>query len=154
MQIFYLDSDPEQCAQYHCNKHVVKQIVESCQLLSTTVRLLGHDYGYKACYVNHPMRKWVGESSLNFTWLLQMSLELCKEYTFRYGKTHKTFYVLDNMPIPLSKMRLDSTPIPLCMPDDCKIVSNPVESYRKYYLLYKKHLLKYTKRDIPLWMSL
>ena len=28
MNIFYLDNDPELCAQYHTNKHIVKMILE------------------------------------------------------------------------------------------------------------------------------
>ena len=40
MNIFVLDLDPEICASYHCDKHVVKMIVEYSQLLSTAHRLL------------------------------------------------------------------------------------------------------------------
>jgi hypothetical protein len=32
MNIFYLDEDPKICAQYHCDKHVVKMIIEYAQL--------------------------------------------------------------------------------------------------------------------------
>ena len=31
MNIFYLDNDPTTAARYHCNKHVVKMILESAQ---------------------------------------------------------------------------------------------------------------------------
>ena len=40
MNIFYLDSDPIIAAQMQCDKHVVKMIVESAQMLSTAHRLL------------------------------------------------------------------------------------------------------------------
>lgn len=40
MNIFYLDSDPVIAAQMQCDKHVVKMIVESAQMLSTAHRLL------------------------------------------------------------------------------------------------------------------
>lgn len=39
MNIFFLDKDPKICAQYHCDKHVVKMIVELAQLLSTVHRV-------------------------------------------------------------------------------------------------------------------
>jgi hypothetical protein len=39
MNIFYLDHDPALAAQYHCDKHVVKMILELGQLLSTAHRL-------------------------------------------------------------------------------------------------------------------
>ena len=35
MNIFVLDEDPIKAAEYHCNKHVVKMILESAQMLST-----------------------------------------------------------------------------------------------------------------------
>ena len=48
---------------------------------------------------------------------------------------------------------LGMTPIPLCMPDDCYL-SDPIESYRKYYILYKAHFVKWTDRPIPYWFYL
>ena len=45
MNIFFLDTDTKQCAKYHCDKHVVKMIVEYAQLLSTAHRMLdGEEY--------------------------------------------------------------------------------------------------------------
>lgn len=38
MNIFYLDEDVDKCAEYHCDKHVVKQILEYSQLLSSAIR--------------------------------------------------------------------------------------------------------------------
>ena len=38
MNIFFLSLKPRECAQFHCDKHVVKMIVEYCQLLSTAQR--------------------------------------------------------------------------------------------------------------------
>ena len=35
MNIFYLSTDPEKAAKYMYNKHVVKMILESAQLLCT-----------------------------------------------------------------------------------------------------------------------
>lgn len=35
MNIFYLDKEPERAASFHCDKHNVKMIVESAQMLST-----------------------------------------------------------------------------------------------------------------------
>ena len=45
MNIFVLDSDPVVSAQMMCDKHVVKMIVESAQMLSTVHRYLdGTEY--------------------------------------------------------------------------------------------------------------
>ena len=45
MNIFYLDRDPKIAAQLACDKHVVKMILESAQMLCTAHRVLdGDDY--------------------------------------------------------------------------------------------------------------
>ena len=43
MNIFYLDKDPKTCAEMHCDKHVVKMIIEYAQLMSTAHRVLDGD---------------------------------------------------------------------------------------------------------------
>ena len=35
MNLFLLDVDLKKCAQFHCNKHVVKMILELTQILYT-----------------------------------------------------------------------------------------------------------------------
>ena len=40
LNIFYISDDPTQAAQWMVDKHVVKMILESAQLLSTAHRLL------------------------------------------------------------------------------------------------------------------
>ena len=39
MNIFYLDKDPVKAAEYSCDKHVVKMILESAQMLCTAHRV-------------------------------------------------------------------------------------------------------------------
>ena len=43
MNIFYLDRDPVVAAQLMCDKHVVKMILESAQILSTAHRAIDGD---------------------------------------------------------------------------------------------------------------
>jgi len=38
MNIFYLHRDPHEAARLQCDRHVVKMILEYCQLLSTACR--------------------------------------------------------------------------------------------------------------------
>ena len=40
MNIFYLSESPKQCAEWAVDKHVVKMILETAQLLSTAHRVL------------------------------------------------------------------------------------------------------------------
>ena len=41
MNIFFLDKTPEKSAQYLCDKHIPKMLLESCQMLSTALRPAG-----------------------------------------------------------------------------------------------------------------
>ena len=96
MNIFYLDRDPVIAAQMMCDKHVVKMILESAQMLSTAHRVLdGDEYAdrkglYKLAHKNHPSTIWVRSSLENYTWLYDHMVALMAEYTYRYGKHHAT----------------------------------------------------------------
>ena len=70
MNIFHLDKNPITCAEYHCDKHVVKMILETAQMLSTAYRKNFNDGEklYKSAYPNHPITLWVGSTGENFFW--------------------------------------------------------------------------------------
>ena len=40
MNLFYLHNDPVKSAEMHCDKHVVKMIIEYAQIMSTAHRML------------------------------------------------------------------------------------------------------------------
>lgn len=148
MNIFYLDHDPAKCAQAHVDRHVVKMIVESAQLLSTARRLAGDDVGYKLTHVNHPCAIWVRRSYGNYLWLFELMVELANEYTFRYGKVHATSRMFPELYIPHSGPFTEPA---VAMPDEYK-VGTALESYQNYYRLGKAHLHKWTKRNPPEFM--
>lgn len=154
MNIFVLDKDITFCAQYHCDKHVVKQILETTQLLCTAHHIWGtEDVPYRKTHYNHPCAIWTRESKENYLWTLEFGISLCGEYTYRYGKVHKCVSVLDwclNHP-PLAE-KLEFTPFALAMPDEYKC-DDPVQSYRNYYNGAKRHLFKWTKREVPEWIK-
>lgn len=152
MNIFFLDYNPKKCAEFHNDKHVVKMILETAQLLCGVHWMTGSEAPYKLSHANHPCSKWAREDLNNYLWLCELGLNLCWEYKHRYGKTHKTYETIiwccDNHPlIPDNKM---TTPA-LAMPDYCKIGSNPILSYRNYYLTEKKHFSKWKNREVPNW---
>lgn len=153
MNIFILDNDIEKCAQYHCDKHVVKMILESAQLLSTGVRLSGLDEGYKLTHPNHPCSVWVSESLSNWKWLRELATALNKEYRYRFEKNvnHKSYDLIHSLSSPSLK-DLGLTPFAQVMPESyrCK---NPVTAYRKYYKGVKSKIFKWTKRTDPLWIK-
>ena len=149
MNIFKLDESPVVSAKYACDKHVVKMILESAQMLCAV-----HPEGtapYKRSFYNHPCTKWVRESARNYEWLLLHAYALCEEYTRRYGKVHKTEAVIewcDNHRPELPNT--ERTKQPTCMPDYCKTES-VVESYRKYYINEKAKFAKWKDGNIPSW---
>lgn len=114
MNIFVLDEDPVKAARDLCNKHVVKMIIESAQIMSTVYRqameersgLSAKDAAlypslYKATHGNHPVVRWVKSSVHNTDWLWQHLLAIEYEYNNRYNrnreKCHKTRRVIQEL---------------------------------------------------------
>lgn len=147
MNIFVLDLNPTLCAQAHCNKHVVKMVLETAQILST---ITGH--GYRPTHVNHPCTVWARQTTGNFQWLYDLGMALGKEYTHRYGKRHKSSYVIaEQWPPPKSVPKGFRTPFALAMPDEYR-EECPVQSYRNYYMGAKADILQYSRRPQPEWL--
>jgi len=154
MNIFVLDKSIELSAQYHCDKHVVKMILEYAQLLSTAVRESGLDAGYKSTHKNHPCNIWARNSLSNWLWLKDLAKALNDEYRYRYNKTinHKSWDIIKTLPEP----KIDDiglTQFPLCMPEEYKNPLDAVESYRTYYICEKSNILVWTKRGNPWWLD-
>jgi hypothetical protein len=169
MNIFALDSNPKLAAQYHVDKHVVKMILESCQLLSTAHRVLDgvmvveksktnrnvkryrllnpqvDSFLYSATHINHPSAVWCRSHYQQYKWLAELTKELCIEYTYRYGKVHKceqmglVDWFLQNSPKNIHAHFNWHLPTP-AMPDDCKVPGDVVQSYRNYYNNHKQRM--------------
>jgi hypothetical protein len=174
MNRFILDEDPYVAAMYHCDKHVVKMILEEAQMLSTAHRILDgieivgqsksgrkakrwklygsrEDVLYQATHINHPCTQWSMFTSENYVWSVKLLRCLLDEYTHRYGKKHKTEELFPILRIPPKNIALGNlTPFPQAMPDECKN-DDPVEAYRKYYIEHKVRFAKWTSRPIPEW---
>ena len=158
MNIFYLDRDPVTASQMMCDKHVVKMILESAQMLSTAHRVLdGDTYAnkvglYKMAHKNHPSTIWVRSSIENYDWLSGHMQALMKEYTYRYDKHHATERLsqpLSNPPNNIS-WGVRFTDPPQCMPDYCKN-EDTVSAYQNYYILKKSNFATWKRRDKPEW---
>jgi hypothetical protein len=159
MNIFVLDLDTKKCAEYHNDKHCIKQLLESAQLICGVHHMtnpqISEQVPYKLSHKNHPCSIWARECIENYVWLCDLGIALCREYTYRYNKTHKSQLVIEWCMSNLPKIRENGklTPFALAMPDDCK-VGNAVESYRKYYVNHKKHFSVWKNRDIPNWFKI
>lgn len=157
MNIFYLSNDPRLCAEYHCNKHVVKMILESAQLLSTSHHVLdGHlapKEIYKPTHKNHPCAIWARSSKGNYDWLYVLWRELMSEYKFRYYRTHaceRLIKFLKKHPYNIANGKFVEPP--KAMPDQFK-VDNVVQSYINYYKGAKADFAKWTNRKPPEWFN-
>jgi hypothetical protein len=178
MNIFYLSEDPVQCAKWHCDKHVLKMIIEYAQLLSTAHRMLDgeevkvlsnsgkqmvtqfrlpdndrrQDILYKCAHINHPSNIWVRSSEDHYIYTMELWNNLNREYTERYNKVHMTFkklcQYLNQLPNNIDKNVGFQEP-PQCMPDDCKEIS-AVKAYRKFYKAHKKEFATW-KNTTPTW---
>lgn len=151
MNIFILSDDPSEAAKMHNDRHVVKMILESAQMLSTVVRESGIDAGYEPCFRNHPCTQWAGESLSNWKWLRNLALELNKEYMRRFDNDewHASARVIESLPEPnITDSGL--TEPPRAMPDHCKQES-VVQSYREYYRTEKEHIAEWSNRKEPEW---
>lgn len=152
MNIFVLDKSPVAAAKMHCDKHLVKMILETAQLLSTALRYHGVNYGYKATHQNHPCAIWTRKSRGNFLWLNMLGRNLLEEYKYRYGKEHKSTPIIAEAPIFYIPDG-PQTPFAQAMPDEFKVERDAVQAYRNYYIGAKANMLVYTKREPPEWLN-
>ena len=163
MNIFVLNKSPKKAARMLVDRHVVKMILESVQMLCTAFILIAPPEAvyrlskkiklYKPCHKNHPCTVWTRERKINFVWLCSLASQIGKEYTFRYNKIHKsskmikplydavmklqeheTKFILDNS---LSNYKL--VDFALAMPDNIRIgkvragTREAVQMYKLYY---------------------
>lgn len=181
MNIFVLDLDPAKCAEYHCDRHIVKMIVEHCQILAAVkwvamgvekkvhitqeLKDSFHDFPrrfedgspnpYGITHKNHPCTVWTRQCWENYDWLCKVTLEMCKEYTKRYGKVHAgeaicTWFYRNKPVLPINDTM---TPFAQAMPEDCQ-QPNAVTAYRNYYVKYKKEIAKWNYTGEPEWFKI
>lgn len=178
MNIFRLDNDPVKSAQDQCDKHVVKMVIESAQMLSTAHRMVDgimerrpskkgamlqyfylederEEVLYKAVHFNHPSTVWTRESKANYDWHYKHFAALCDEYTYRYGKVHATDRKLRTVlsKAPSNILNIGETPFKLAMNSNPECMfEDAVKSYRAFYHTKQDRFsMVWTKRDIPEW---
>ena len=157
MNIFILDKDIDKCAEYHVDKHVVKMILESAQLLCTAHwidKYIGYiprkltskewqiirehkkveprPFPYLPVMHNHPCSIWVRSSMDNYEYLYTLALALNDEYGYRYGKSHRSVrdvvLQLPNITLPRNGL----SPFAQAMPDELQ-GPDAIAAYRRYY---------------------
>lgn len=154
MNIFVLDYNPRLAAEYHCDRHVLKMVLETAQLLSTAHEHYGtwQEGMYKPTHKNHPCSIWVRESRDNYIWTLNLGLWLLYEYEKRYKKIHKTSQVMELLRTPPKKLHYSRlTRFAQAMPEEYQR-EDAVEAYRTYYMLDKAPICTW-KTKIPWWFT-
>ncbi len=180
MNLFVLSYNPVEAAQLQCDKHVVKMIVESGQMLSTTHRMLDgrlekrpsksgktqskywvhpdeqlEKVLYRAVHMHHPCTVWTMQTSENYKWHYDHFVALCDEFKYRYGKIHRTDEVLRDVlsfpPMKLPNGPLTKQPLAMKANPEC-MLGDVVESYRAFYQTKQARFkMVWTKRDKPDW---
>jgi hypothetical protein len=185
MNVFALDNNPRVAAKFHCDTHVVKMIVESAQMLSTAHRLLDGKKSrvsyvtkkgkhrtkdvwtlakawdsvyYKVAHPKHPSTVWTTLNAGNYSWHYELFCALCDEYTYRYGKIHKTDRLLRDALTRFPKNIIPGkrTPFALAMKSnpECMDPTNPIESYRAFYRTKQSRFkMVWTGRNVPSWFN-
>jgi hypothetical protein len=157
MNIFYIDKDPIIAAQQLSDPHIRKMQIESAQMCCTAHWAVGNEAPYKRAHFNHPSTIWARQSIQHYNWLVEHGLEICKEFTLRYGKHHKTQDVLEWL--QANKPNLPDNGFispPLCMPDHYK-KNDAIDAYRNFYVKDKLAIKKLDWKKIPekkpLWVN-
>jgi hypothetical protein len=176
MNIFYLDKDPQVAAQFHCDKHVVKMILESAQLLSTAHRIIDgqliagktktgrnakrwilndsrETVLYQAGHVNHPSAVWVRANVDHYRWLHDLLYFLIGEYKYRYNDKDHACQKLQNelLNSPINIPNIGWQEPPQAMPDECKVPGDSVQAYKNYYMMHKRSMASWKRRGQPSW---
>lgn len=152
MNIFALDDDPVLAARALHDRHIVKMALETAQILCTVAHKMGLPAPYKPTHKNHPCVMWAGAALGNARWLGYHGMEICAEYTRRFGKVHASeivileavLYVTSAMPLTFR------TPFAQVMPDEYK-GDDAVRAYRRRYRATKLPGNRYTKATAPAW---
>ena len=157
MNIFFLSLCPKTCAIMHCDAHVRKMILEYAQMLCSAHHVSGRYKNpnlYKIAFKNNPCTVWTRKTTGNYLWLYTLFMELCKEYTFRFGKVHSSQIKLQNCLsfIPVGIPHGNITRVHQAMPDRCKHCRDMC-AYHNYYNMEKTYFAKWTKRDPPYWYT-
>ncbi len=116
MNLFLLARTPKEAAQLHCDKHVVKMLLEAVQMLYAALALWGEPLKegvvlpsgevrqpYKATHTRHPCTLWTAGCVSHYEWVVWYARGLAEEYSARYGRTHLCSHHLEHIACHVKK---------------------------------------------------
>lgn len=143
MNIFFINEEPQVCADFLDDKRVVKMILENCQMLST---VLGGPY--KPTHRNHPCTLWVGESYENAKWLIEYTHCLLQRYTRIYNKVHKCESLMPNFERQVNTHPFLNTEF--TFPPNCTTLKD-IDRVTQAYMAFMYLKWEYKDKREPTW---
>jgi len=127
--------------------------LETTQMLSTVHHRYSNDGPFLPVHQKHPCTLWAGQTIENYRWLWRLGIALCKEYTYRYEKTHACERILAMLRCPPVELQARGFTKPAqAMPDEYKH-SDTLMAYQNYYIGEKARLGVWHKRPVPPFME-
>lgn len=181
MNIFVLSDDPVKAAQMQCDKHVLKMVTESAQMLCTVHRMLDgfqtkvpsksgktmrktwlfgdarDEHFYKSVHEHHPCTIWTMESSANYFWHSTHFKALANEFEYRYSKPHGAWektheLIYHRLPKNITHGPLTEFATAMKQYPECVVNGSPVTSYRNFYHADKLRFATWNRgREAPDW---
>lgn len=159
-------------AKYHCDKHVVKMIAESVQMLATAYHHslpLASELDAPPCkplsggFLKHPCVQWTLAHHNNINYLCRLALALCDEHQYRYplNPEHTYFPWLRQLAKHLDSLGFHAnsslpTHFAVAIKDPAKrstscLHQDAVSIYRNYYVDDKAAFATWKNRESPEW---
>lgn len=159
MNIFVTDPDADLSAKALCDRHLVKMVLETGQILSTVIIHHAPDTEglYKPTHKNHPCVVWARTCRRSFFWLLGHGISLAEEYERRFGREHKTLALLKRAMgmwnvVPLAGQEMP--PFVYCGPEE-HAGTDVHQAYRTYlsakYQTWGARKARWTNATPPSW---
>lgn len=160
VNFFYLDKDPYKCAQYYCDKHVNKIMIELAQMLSYVhYEKSNKKPPYKktkSISINLAPLKWIMKSTNNYKYAANLATGLLNEYKYRYNKEHKCekaiIWLNKNIPL-LEKKNRTKFKFTKNVSAYGEFIKDSVLASRYMYVDFKCKKDKWTKRNKPYWFD-
>lgn len=170
MNIFALDRDPKISAQYNCDQHCNKIVLECAQMMANCFSLdvlqnapfNSQNQPRKHSYFNHPVSKWMRESLANLFWSIDHAFALESERIYRGYNPHFSMsfirWVADNFDKSYvadgkqTEFAVAIAPTMQCRQHPLFNSSDAISKYRLYYK-YDKPFVTWTRREQPDWFA-
>lgn len=163
MNVFAVDDNPYVAAEYMCDKHINKMMIESCQILSCVIDTRSGDMSlsktlelpqYPKAHAKHPCTLWAMASTQNAQWLIKHLHGLEQQFKIRFPRSeHKLNGIFKIYTLQLEKCTFPEqkrTPFAQAMPDQYRVEGDAVAAYRMYYLMDKSFAV-WKRTETPHW---